>query len=108
MGKNVEGDATADEDGRFEGERLLRLLVDVMEDEGGYDGAALREAEDCVIGFPLPGYVGEEPLMGFGDVARVDGLPECVVGWGEEGFDAPRGARFVRGVDEVEGVFLGV
>lgn len=107
-GKNIKGDATADEDGGFEGEGLFRLFIFMMEDEGGYDSAALREAEDCVIGFPLLVYVGEEPLMGFGDVARVDGLPECVVGRWKEGFDAPGGARLVGAVDEVEGVFLGV
>ena len=42
--------------------------------------------------------------MGFGDIAWVDGLPECVVGGWEEGFDAPSGARLVGGVDEVKGV----
>ena len=42
--------------------------------------------------------------MGFGDIAWVDGLPECVVGGREEGFDAPGGARLVGGVDEVKGV----
>lgn len=89
VGKDVKGDAAADEDGGFEGERLLGGFIVVMEDEGGYDGAALGEAEDCVVGFPLLVYVREEPFMGFGDVTRVDGLPECVIGGWKEGFDAP-------------------
>ena len=46
--------------------------------------------------------------MGLGDIARIDGLPECVVwGW-KEGFDTPGWARLVGRVDEVEGVFLGI
>ena len=46
--------------------------------------------------------------MGLGDIAWVDGLPECVVwGW-KEGFDAPGWARLVGRVDEVEAVLLGI
>ena len=39
--KRVEGYAATNEDGGFEGKRLLRVFVVVMEDEGRYDGAAL-------------------------------------------------------------------
>ena len=51
--KHVEGYTAADEDGGFEGKGLLRVLVVVVKDEGGYDGAALGEAENGIVGFPL-------------------------------------------------------
>ena len=46
--------------------------------------------------------------MGFSDVARVNGLPECVVGGWKESFDAPGGPRLVGSVDEVKDVLLGI
>ncbi len=46
--------------------------------------------------------------MGFGDVAWVDGLPECVVGGWEESLYAPGGARLVRTVDEMKVILMGI
>ncbi len=33
------------------------MFIVVMEDEGRYDGAALGEAKDCIVGFLLLVYV---------------------------------------------------
>lgn len=55
--KDIEGYTAANEDGGFEGKGLLWVFVVVVKDEGGYDGAALGEAEDGIVGFLLLVYV---------------------------------------------------
>ena len=55
--KHIEGYTAANEDGGFEGKGLLGVFVVVVKDEGGYDGAALGEAEHGIVGFLLLVYV---------------------------------------------------